>query len=222
MDQARLDDYHRRLIELIVGRHNETQRTADAGNTANARGQRDSLIHAYGLSLAAQHRTQPETTVTDRVRDRIIALLDRGVTDHQALATVAALAAQGPTDRVGGLAWVGPLAFARNTAAQKGTDIDFGFTWGEHCDTRVSLRREIDATHGLLYAYNATWDEYAILAEDIAIDHVQVAYRRTIHAHPHLPLTELVTAILLTRPPQLQPRTTPAPDAPTPIKQVRR
>jgi len=66
------------------------------------------------------------------------------------------------------LDWMGPHAFKARYGVQPGVDRDFGRWWGSRHDQRVSHRRDtLDSPTGLLYAYDLTWDEYAVLATDI-------------------------------------------------------
>jgi len=66
------------------------------------------------------------------------------------------------------LEWMGPRAFKARYGVQPGVDRDFGMWWGPRHDQRVSHRRDtLDSPTGLLYAYDTTWDEYAVLAAEI-------------------------------------------------------
>jgi hypothetical protein len=66
------------------------------------------------------------------------------------------------------LHWLGPRAFKARYGVQPGVDRDFGMWWGPRHDQRVSHRRDtLGSATGLLYAYDLTWDEYAVLATDI-------------------------------------------------------
>jgi hypothetical protein len=59
-------------------------------------------------------------------------------------------------------------AFKARFGVQPGVDRDFGMWWGPRHDQRLSHRRDtLDSPTGLLYAYDLTWDEYAVLATDI-------------------------------------------------------
>ena len=66
------------------------------------------------------------------------------------------------------LKWMGPLPFQSRYGVQPGVDRDFGMWWGPRHDQRASHRRDtLDSPIGLLYAYDLTWDEYAVLATNI-------------------------------------------------------
>jgi hypothetical protein len=66
------------------------------------------------------------------------------------------------------LEWMGPRALKARYGAQPGVDRDVGMWWGPRHNQRVSHRRAaLDAPTGQLYAYDLTWDEYAVLATDV-------------------------------------------------------
>ena len=77
-------------------------------------------------------------------------------------------ASSGPVARLRRLDWMGSRAFSARYGAQPGVEADFGMWWGPRHDQRVSQRRDtLDSPTGLLYAYDLTWDEYAVLAIDV-------------------------------------------------------
>ena len=76
------------------------------------------------------------------------------------------------------LGWRGPLAFARAHEALPGIDHEFGTRWGSKRDQRVRLRVEVGAETGLLYVYDPTWDEYAILGSDVPLAAALDAFAR--------------------------------------------
>ena len=93
--------------------------------------------------------------------------------------------------------------------------MDLGFDWGDGRDTRISCRREPDATRGLLYAYNRTWDEYAVLADNISVDHVETVYKATVLGVGHPSLDAFILNLYLLRPthtPPQQAQPAPEPD----------
>jgi len=79
------------------------------------------------------------------------------------------------------LRWMGPRAFKARYGVQPGVDRDFGMRCGPRHDQRVSHRRHtLDSPTGLLYAYDLTWDEYAVLATDIRWADVEVIINRAL------------------------------------------
>ena len=76
------------------------------------------------------------------------------------------------------LEWRGPGAFARACPQVRAIDHGFGTSWGSNGDQRVSLRVEVGADAGLLYVYDATWDEYAVLGSDVPLAAVENAFGR--------------------------------------------
>ena len=73
------------------------------------------------------------------------------------------------------LEWTGPVAFARTYGAVSGVEHGFGTCWGSNGDQRVSIRVRVGGDAGLLYVYDPTWDEYAVLGTDIPLAAVQDA-----------------------------------------------
>ena len=65
------------------------------------------------------------------------------------------------------LEWRGPVSFARAHTVVPGIERDFGSRWGSNGDQRVSLRVEVGSDTGLLYVYDPTWDEYAVIGSDV-------------------------------------------------------
>ena len=83
--------------------------------------------------------------------------------------------------RSAALGWMGPRAFKARYGVQPGVDRDFGMWWGPRHDQRVSHRRDtLDSPTGLFYAYDLTWDEYAVLATDIPWAAVEAIINRAL------------------------------------------
>jgi hypothetical protein len=60
--------------------------------------------------------------------------------------------------------------------------------WGHTGDQRISLRREPGATEGLLYAYDPTWDEYALLQARVPTVVVDRAFAAALRHGEHIPV----------------------------------
>ena len=93
------------------------------------------------------------------------------------------------------LEWRGPVAFARAYGAVPGIDHDFGRRWGSNDDQRVSLRLEDGDETGLLYVYDPTWDEYAVIGSDVPLAAVEDAFARTARLGEHPPAADVVTLL---------------------------
>jgi hypothetical protein len=94
------------------------------------------------------------------------------------------------------LEWIGPLAFKTRYGVQPGVEADFGTWWGPRHDQRISHRRAaLDSPTGLLYAYDRTWDEYAILANDVPATAVEAVINHALAGD--MPMSAEVFAGLL-------------------------
>ena len=66
------------------------------------------------------------------------------------------------------LDWLGRHAFTARYAVQPVVDPTLGSRWGPRHDQSVSHHlATVDSPTGLVYAYDLTWDEYAVLATDV-------------------------------------------------------
>ena len=72
------------------------------------------------------------------------------------------------------LEWLGRKAFDARYGDIPGIDHDYGMRWGAAGNQRISFRRHSGATEGMLYAYDPTWDEYALIARHVPV-------RRRVH-----------------------------------------
>ena len=144
------------------------------------------------------------------ISDKLVALAG---TDHQSVDTGGPV---GDWDRPGqhdaypqpALEWRGPVAFARAYAAVPGIDHDFGTRWGSNGDQRVSLRVELSREEGLLYVYDPTWDEYAVIGSDAPLAAVQDAFARVLQLGENAAVEDFVA--LLPHVPAVRPSPGPA------------
>ena len=88
--------------------------------------------------------------------------------------------------------WRGPAAFARAYGAVSGIVHHFGTSWGPNADQRVRLRVEFGSNAGLLYVYDPTWDEYAVIDPDIPLVTVQEAVARAQQLDKHVAVEDLM------------------------------
>lgn len=148
------------LLDELAWLAADAQRRLDASDTTtrwHQLGQRNTYARTIGALLATR-LGQDASEITDRVIDALAA----GVTDPARLAA-AALDQTATPARKRRLDWLGPKAFQARYGRVPGIDQDYGMRWGRNGDQRISLRRQPGACEGLLYAYDPTWDEYAIL-----------------------------------------------------------
>jgi hypothetical protein len=87
------------------------------------------------------------------------------------------------------LEWVGPHVFKARYGAQLGLDHDFGVWQGTRHDQLISHHRA-PADSGLVYAYDLTWDEYAVLATDVPAAAVEAVLNRALTINAHMPAEE--------------------------------
>ena len=93
------------------------------------------------------------------------------------------------------LEWRGPIWFARAYAAVPGIECDFGSRWGSNGDQRVSLRVEVGSDTGLLYVYDPTWDEYAVIGSDVPLAAVENVFARSPQLGEHPSVEAFVTLL---------------------------
>ena len=95
------------------------------------------------------------------------------------------------------LDWIGRHAFTARYAVQPVIDRVVGMRWGLRHDQSVHHHlATVNAPAGLVYAYDLTWDEYAVLATDVPRAAVEAAVSRAQASDAHL--TVEVFASLLT------------------------
>lgn len=123
-------------------------------------GQRNAYAHATGQLLAADLGRDPFA-----IAERITTALDAGVSEVTELRAAAYGHGVTTPPPKPAIEWVGPKAFDSQHPSILGVDRDYGMRWGQRGNQRISLRLDGDAaTHGLLYAYDPTWQEYAVLS----------------------------------------------------------
>jgi hypothetical protein len=143
-------------------------------------GQRNAYAHAVGLTLG-----NGVDDVAFTVADRITNALGEGV--HELSALTMAATGRAPSDPVPtALAWTGPQAFKAAYGHLPGIDREYGMRWGERHEQRISLRRTANANEGLLYAYDPTWDEYAVISTHAPADAVEAAFAQAVDVDVHM------------------------------------
>ena len=90
------------------------------------------------------------------------------------------------------LDWMGRHAFTARYAVQPVVDPILSSRWGPRHDQSVSHHlATVDSPTGLVYAYDLTWDEYAVLATDVPRAAVEAALGRTLASDAHLTVETL-------------------------------
>ncbi|MBE3075445.1 MAG: hypothetical protein IMZ75_10965 [Actinobacteria bacterium] len=82
---------------------------------------------------------------------------------------------------------MGRHAFTARYAVQPVVDPILGMRWGPRHDQSVSHHlATVDSPTGLVYAYDLTWDECAVLATDVPTTAVEAALGRALASDAHL------------------------------------
>jgi hypothetical protein len=131
------------------------------------------------------------------VAERITTALDAGASDIRQLSSAAyGHSVTASTPPRPDLEWVGRKAFETQHGNIRGIDRDYGMRWGRRSNQRISLRLDGDeATHGLLYAYDPVWQEYAVLSTTAQRSAVDRAFAHALDTDIHMSVedfTELV------------------------------
>jgi len=143
-------------------------------------GQRDAYAYAAGVVIARGIDSEAFS-----VAERLTGALTQGVADLAALRSVVLNPVRPEVAVEAGLAWMGPAAFHAQFPPG-GLDHDFGMLWGANGDQRLSLRLPAGRGHGLLYAYDPTWDEYAVLCRNASSAAVEGTFARALHSDIHM------------------------------------
>lgn len=171
-------------------------------------GERNGYAHAAALILT--HGTRGIRVPAGAVADRIIEDLADGITDLPELrrrATSLPQAAQVAAADIPPQAWIEPITFTRRYAGH-GADEDFGTSWGPHRNQRISHRHRLGADEGLLYVYDPTWREYAVLDPKLSLRAARAAFAQALVTDPGMPVrtfAALVQSHCLTAPIQTAP-----------------
>jgi hypothetical protein len=123
-------------------------------------GQRNAYAHATAQLLATELGEDPFV-----IAERITTARDAGASEVHELRDAAYGHCTTLTPPKPAIEWVGPKAFDTQHRNIRGIDRDYGMRWGQRSNQRISLRLDgEEATQGLLYAYDPTWQEYAVLS----------------------------------------------------------
>ena len=142
-------------------------------------GQRNAYAQAAGLLLAPAVAEDAFT-----IAERITTQLDAGVTDVDELHSAAYGNETGRRPQA--LEWLGPHAFNARYGPSSLDELHCGMRWGDHADQRITLRPDDGGDRGLLFVYDPTWDEYALLATDVSVRAVHTALRDATQIDVHM------------------------------------
>ena len=191
--EARRHDHHRpprhrlahpcpdeELLRALLAQAVTAHEGVDLGDPADywyCLGQRNAHAHAAGLLVAGPADPRRADAIADRIT---LLLTETTPTISQDELYAAAVAPYPPASVHPGerqLRWLEPKAWAAaHPHDPNSIDREYGSTWGPRRDTALRWNHQPHAATGLLYAHDRTWDEYAILADDVASRDVDAAY----------------------------------------------
>jgi len=184
-----------RLLALARNAHRNVDHRDDVDYWYRL-GQRNAYAHAAGILIG---RGVDSTAFA--ISERLTAALEEGVTDLTRLRTTA-LGAPTPGSLHQSPTWLGPVAFRAqygsdgvHRSTHLGNDHDYGMRWGAAGDQRISLRHPPGADSGLLYAYDPTWDEYAVLSGAASVQAVEAAFTQAVATDPHMAVTDFAALV---------------------------
>jgi len=197
-DTPALDQRSAGLIDELLWLGHHAQQRLDLGGVDDywyVLGERNTYARAAAL-VAAPHLGEDSAVIAERVEDALsTSAPTREEGDIARLRSAAFGTSDPPATRASSrLEWVGPRAFDAQYGDVPGADRDFGMRWGPAGNQRLSLRREPDtpdtpdAPVGMLYAYDPTWDEYALLQRRIPESVVGAVVLEALKRDAHLPV----------------------------------
>lgn len=170
------------LYEKLVALSRNAQVNVDLDDPADywyRLGQRNAYAHALGLSVAGG-----VDQIAFEIADRLTGALSGG--EHNvdvllcgALQRASVVAGTSPE-------WIGPQAFSSKYGHLPGVDRDYGMRWGDRGDQRMSWRAPLDASTGLLYAYDPLWAEYKVLGTDVPLQAVEAGIKQALETDVHM------------------------------------
>ena len=179
------------LDELLWLAHDAQDRLPldPLGDRGYTLGQRNTYARAAAIVAARESHEDPAL-----IADRIVHALAEGTHDLRSIRDTALAGLSRPTAQAA-LEWLGPNAFDARHGAIPGIDHDYGMRWGATGNQRISFRRPTGATEGMLYAYDPTWDEYALIARHVPVNVVSSAFVEAFRRDEHLPLEDFARLI---------------------------
>ncbi len=191
-DSLHWDPSGERLVALCRNAHLGVDRQDEVDYWYRL-GQRDAYAYAAGVVIARGVDSEAFS-----VAERLTGALTQGVADLAPLRSVVLNPARPGVAVEAGLTWMGPAAFHAQFPPA-GVDHDFGMRWGANGDQRLSLRLPVGRDHGLLYVYDPTWDEYAVLCRNASSAAVEGAFARALQSD--IPMSPASFAALVAQEP---------------------
>ena len=179
------------LDELLWLAHDAQDRLPldPLGDRGYTLGQRNTYARAAAIVAARDTHEDPAL-----IADRIVHALADGTTGLRSIRDIALAGLPRPTAQPA-LDWLGRKAFDARYGDIPGIDHDYGMRWGATGNQRISFRRPTGATEGMLYAYDPTWDEYALIARHVPVNVVSSAFVEALRRDEHLPLEDFARLI---------------------------
>jgi hypothetical protein len=186
MSEAKSPDQPDQVTEKLIALSRNAHQNVDADDPVDywyRLGQRNAYAHAAGMVIA-RGADSPAFTIADTITNA----LPQGCSDVSELAHAAHGRTQlEPVPEDGpSLTWMGPAAFQARHGDLPGIDHDFGVRRGAGGDQRISLRMGIGGHGRLLYVYDPTWDEYAVLLANVTDAAVNQAYATALATDLHM------------------------------------
>lgn len=173
------DPVAERMISLARNSHRRVDR-ADEIDYWYRLGQRNAYALAAGLVVSRGVDSEAFAAA-----ERLTAALSEDIDDLPRLREVA-LAAPSAAGVGTSPTWLGADAFTAQYGHVPGLDHDYGMRWGAGGDQRITLRHPVASDRGLLYAYDPTWDEYAVLARAATVQAVRASFDRAVQTDIHM------------------------------------
>jgi hypothetical protein len=192
-DTPALDQRSTALIDeqLWLARHAQQRiELENLGDYWYVLGQRNTYARAAAL-IAAPHLGEDSAVIGERIVDALTCSAATSRPGDLAQLRAATLGTTDPasTRASSRLEWMGRKAFDARYGDIPGLDRDFGMRWGRAGNQRLSLRRDPHASRdpvGMLYAYDPTWDEYAVISTRAPADAVEAAFAQAVQVDVHM------------------------------------
>jgi len=160
-----LAEYQDVILRLAIFAHADLK-PGDADFAYQA-GYRDACARAYAILQVGPAACAAPASAA--LANGVIRVIERGTTNPDEIRqTVEGVSLPYEQGRADVLTWINERTFARISARHSGIDEDLGLRWGPRRDIRISMRAPSEGGPVLLYGYDPTWNEYAVL--DVAAD----------------------------------------------------